>query len=248
MHRKHVPAMGNRYWAALTLVSIFGANLGDFAARDLHLGHALGLAPMAVMLAAVFIVERRDQSWNQMYYWIAIIIVRAAATNLGDLLASDLKLGRPLAAALLTVLLAVVLLLGGSYAGRDGTADLKAPTELPRTGVDYWIAMLVAGTLGTVLGDYASFGLGLGTRYASLLLDILLAVVLWLGGVRLFAITAYYWFAIVVVRTAGTAMGDYLAGKEVGIGLEMSTVLSGLLFVLVAWVWKDEGSRRLRAA
>ncbi len=248
MYRKHVPSMGARYWAALTLVSIFGANLGDFAARDLHLGHALGLAPMAILLAGVFVFERRDHSWNQMYYWLAIIIVRAAATNLGDLLASDFKLGRPLAAGFLTVLLLVVLFVGSFYASVDERAELKSPDELPRTGIEYWTAMLIAGTLGTVLGDYTSFGLGLGTRYASLVLDILLAVVFLAGGMRLFAITLYYWFTIVVVRTAGTAMGDYLAGKEIGIGLELSTLLSGLAFVLVAWLWKDSESRRLRAA
>lgn len=239
--------MGLRYWAALTLVSIFGANLGDFAAHDLHLGHALGLIPMAILLSLVFFFERRDNSWTQRYYWLAIIIVRAAATNLGDLAASDFKLGRPLAAAVLTALLALVLAFGWFQARDEGPAA-KEPGTLPSIDAKYWIAMLMAGTLGTVLGDYTSFGMGLGTRYASLALDVLLAGVLSLGGLRLFVLTAYYWFTIVVIRTAGTAMGDYLAGKEVGIGLPMSTALTGVLFVLVVWLWKDEGSHRLRTA
>ena len=79
MQRKHIPSLSPRYWVALTIVSVLGANLGDFSSHDLHLGHALGLLPTAVLLGAVFLVERRDLSWNQIYYWLAIIVIRARA-------------------------------------------------------------------------------------------------------------------------------------------------------------------------
>ena len=81
--------MGARYWTALCLASIFGANMGDFFARDLGLGHVHGLPFLALALAVVLIGERFDRSVHQAYYWTAIIIVRTAATNVADLLCME---------------------------------------------------------------------------------------------------------------------------------------------------------------
>src|SRR5580692_3762359 len=80
----HLPTAGPRYWAALCIASIFGANMGDFFARNIGLGHVAGLPFLAVALAIVIIVERFDRLQHQWYYWTAIIIVRTAATNFAD--------------------------------------------------------------------------------------------------------------------------------------------------------------------
>ena len=55
-----------------------------------------------------------------------------------------------------------------------------------------------------------------------------------------------YWFTIVLVRTAGTAVGDFLASNRgLGLGLHLSTALTGVLFVGLLILWKDsEGALR----
>lgn len=35
----HLPTLSARYWVALCVASVFGANMGDFFARDIGLGH-----------------------------------------------------------------------------------------------------------------------------------------------------------------------------------------------------------------
>src|ERR1700735_5259866 len=90
----HVPTLGARYWSALCLASIFGANMGDLFARNLGLGHVAGLPFLAVAPAIVIVAERFDRIQHEIYYWIAIIIVRTAATNFADFAAGDLKLPR----------------------------------------------------------------------------------------------------------------------------------------------------------
>ena len=249
MQRKHVPSAAPRYWAALSIVSVFGANLGDFVSNDLHLGHALGVPPMAVVLGAILIAERRDKSWNQAYYWLAIIVIRAAATNLADLATMDLRLGSLWATLVLAVLLvATVFLSRPLSADTIGKSDAKHDLrELPVTDARYWTAMVIAGTLGTVIGDFTSYGLHLGTRNASVILGAFLAVVFYVGSRGLFARLSYYWFAIVAVRAAGTAIGDYLAGsRALNLGLPLSTLCTGLLFAVTVLVWKDRTSHRLR--
>src|ERR1700682_1971346 len=95
MQRIHLPMLGARYWAALCLASIFGANMGDFFARDVGLGHLAGLPFLALALAIVFFSERFDRSFHQVYYWTAISIVRTGATNFADFACGDMKLPRP---------------------------------------------------------------------------------------------------------------------------------------------------------
>ena len=249
MQRKHVPSMGPRYWAALSVVSVFGANLGDFCSHNLHLGHAWGLPPMAALLGVILIAERRDSSWNQAYYWLAIIVIRAAATNLADLVTLDLRLGRVWAVAGLTLLLALALILGRppSSIAVDESRGNKEPAALPNTDARYWTAMLIAGTLGTVLGDVGSFGLGLGSGNASLALSAVLAAILYAGSRGLLARSWYYWSTIVAVRAAGTAVGDFLAGsRALNLGLPLSTLCTGVLFTALVLAWKDQASHGLR--
>ena len=52
MQDRHLPSLGPRFWAALCLASIFGANMGDYFAHNLGLGHVAGLPFLAVAFAA----------------------------------------------------------------------------------------------------------------------------------------------------------------------------------------------------
>ena len=60
MQARHVPPLGTKYWTALILASIFGANTGDFLSDVLGLGHIAGLPFLAVLFALVIIAERFD--------------------------------------------------------------------------------------------------------------------------------------------------------------------------------------------
>ena len=80
------------------------------------------------------------------------------------------------------------------------------PAALPPTDGWYWTSMFIAATLGTVIGDLTSFGSGPGLGWSSVLLSAI--TVAWLGlGREALRITAVYWLTIVLIRTAGTAVG-----------------------------------------
>ncbi len=53
MRPNHLPVIDGRYWTALVLASIAGANLGDFGSHDLGLGHWRGVPVLLLMFAAV---------------------------------------------------------------------------------------------------------------------------------------------------------------------------------------------------
>lgn len=66
-----------------------------------------------------------------------------------------------------------------------------------------------------------------------MLLAVTLALVLFLGRGGALATAPYYWFAIAIVRTAETVIGDLIAeNHQFNLGLSASTVFTGLLFVV----------------
>jgi uncharacterized membrane-anchored protein len=232
MRTQNNPATGPRYWVALCVASMFGANMGDFFSRILGLGHTNGLAPLAIGFAVILLLERKWPRPTEAWYWLAIVTLRTAATNLGDLATHDFALPYPWVIAGLALLLGAVLLAESLVGPRRETSPL------PATNGFYWAAMLVAGTLGTAVGDYVADDLGLGVRLGTVVLGGLLGallVVRWHGGLLT---RPGYWLTIVAVRSAGTTAGDFTAGRHgLGLGLPLSTVITGALLVALLVLW-----------
>src|ERR1700724_1391397 len=173
MQPYHVPFLGLRYWIALCLASIFGANMGDFFAHNLGLGHVAGLPFLAIAFALVFVLERFDRAAHEVFYWLAIVVVRTAATNLADFFAGDLRLPRPWVmaglAALLTLSIAAAWQLSWrKLSWRNAAGKSDAQGNLLRADYGYWLAMLISRTLGTVNGDFFSDQSHLGNAVGSL--------------------------------------------------------------------------------
>ena len=242
MNERHLPLLNARFWAALCIASIFGANLGDFFAHNIGLGHLAGLPFLAAGFALILVAERYDRGVRELYYWLAIVVIRTAATNIGDLLAGDLKLPRPWVMAGLAVLLAIAVAVIHARRRRNTAADRRR--ELLTADGLYWIGMLLAGALGTVMGDYVSHNLGLGDLMASGALGIPLALLFIVGSRGPIWWVPFFWLTVVVVRADGTVVGDWFAGRHM-LGLPLSTAMSGLVFVTLLLAWKD---RRLRSA
>jgi len=230
MQPASVPTLGPRYWTAIIVASVFGANLGDFVSHVLHLGHVRGLPVLAALFAGVLVAERRAAWRGEAWYWAAIVILRTAATNLADLATHDLRLAYPRVIAGLAVL---TVLLARRGTRRDGAGGP------PATDGWFWATMLTAGTLGTAIGDFTADDLGLGSGLGTLVLGAILAVALAWAGRSHWATRLAYWGCIVAVRSAGTTAGDFCAfGHGLGLGLPLSTGLSGAALVAVLKLWQ----------
>lgn len=233
MQTRNTPVLDTRYWVAISIASILGANLGDLFAHDLGLGHTAGLLPLAIAFLVILLAERFSGYTTEAFYWLAILTLRTAATNLGDFGTHDLKLSPPLLIAGLALLLVIVWLF--DRIRRSGETEEDRP--LGGTDAPYWLAMLVAGTLGTVLGDYLADEIGLGVACV-VTVPVLAACVS--ARVRLrMSDRASYWAAIVAVRTAGTNVGDYFAFRRgLGLGLRLDAALMALVLLMVLLAWR----------
>jgi uncharacterized membrane-anchored protein len=208
------------------------------------LGHVAGLPFLVFGFALVMAIERFDRMAHETYYWLGIILVRTAATNLGDFFAGDLRIARSLLMAILAVVLALVIALAwrtrwNSLGGGPKAAVLSADAP-------YWLGMLLAGTLGTVMGDYFSHNLQLGDAVGAIVLTAILAAMFAVGSKGLIWSLPFSWATIGMVRTAGTDVGDFLAGRHM-LGLPLSTLVTGLAFLALLLVWTDRRTQHATA-
>ena len=48
----------------------------------------------------------------------------------------------------------------------------------------------------------------------------------------------FYWLTVVAIRAAGTAVGDFISGRNM-LGLPMSTAVTGILLAVLLAVWRE---------
>lgn len=247
MQVKNLPTITPRYWTAILVASMAGANTGDFFSHNLHLGHTRGLLPLALAFALILWAERRAKVASEAYYWLAIIVVRTAATNLADLATQDLALGYGVVETGLTALLIIILLADRARGGQQPRQSIGG-RNLPATDTPYWTAMLVAGTLGTASGDFTSWHLGLGLGLGSIVLVAILLIVL-LIAIGAGMTKPWYWASVVAARTAGTTLGDFVVNQHgLNFGLTLSTVCTCSLLAGIALLWRDKSAVAMREA
>jgi uncharacterized membrane-anchored protein len=240
----HMPRVDLRYWFAILLASVCGTNLGEYYAHESGLGLGAGLAALAVLCAAVFVIERLDTRVTELYYWLVILIIRTGATNIADTLAFRVRVPEPELSLLLAALIIVFAL--WQNRGLSPAAYQGPQRTLPPASGPYWCAMLGAGVLGTVDGDVSSHLIGQGP--ASMLLLALLCFALTLKSWGpLFGGLAVYWIRVVIARTAGTAIGEFLAeDRHLSLGLPTATFFTVLAFFGVALLWRPERTASTR--
>ena len=227
MLHRNLPVIDLRYWIVISIASVFGANMSDFVSHGLHLGHVRGLPFLALLFACLLLAERRRIIAGEACYWLAIVILRTAATNLADLATHDFRLPYGWVMAGLAGLLTLLLML-------RGTSSVTA------TDGGYWTAMLTAGVLGTAIGDFTADRLGFGLGTGSILLGAILAMTLGLGSRTGWKTSPAYWTGIVAVRSAGTTVGDLLVDHDgAGLGLPLGTGCMGALLVVTLLLWQQ---------
>jgi uncharacterized membrane-anchored protein len=165
-----------------------------------------------------------------LWFWIMKICATTLGETGGDLLSMTLKIGYATSSLLLIALFAIALI-----------AQLRARTFRPFL---FWTVIVATSTAGTTMSDFMDRTLGLGYAAGSAILAGALVLVLatWffcLGSLAVDHIRdpraeTFYWTAILVSNTLGTALGDYLADSS-GLGYAGSNlIISGAIAAIAA--------------
>ena len=214
------------YWLAMLAASALGTNAGDVWAQLLFPGRFSSLACLLAICAAAVWYDSRAAARTEAGYWVAIVAMRAAATNLADIFTHDLALGY----VLVSLLLCALTLLAARFTSPD-----FARGGSPRVDGAYWNAMFIAGLFGTVAGDLIHHNIGLYS--ASAVLCGVLAGLILVRESRAPASVLLYWSIVMAERCAGTAVGDALASpRAVSLGLPLASVCTTAFLVASLWL------------
>lgn len=221
------------FWFSMLAASALGTNLGDFWADALALGLWPAFAAMAALSLAAIACDLRFGRGAEVFFWIAIVVLRAAATNIADFLTHELAVGfLPAMAVVATATLALA-----PFATRESSRSVS-----PAIDPLYWATMFMAGIFGTLGGDFVSHAIGVSGSAGVLCLALLagLAVRQTLFSTSLVG----YWCAVMAERCAGTPVGDAAQGRHgLGLGLPVSMALMGAA-LLVGLVIRARQSMR----
>lgn len=218
---KCVPKVNGVYWVSLVVASLFGADTGDLLADGLGLGHLKGLPLLAAGLALVFVAERFFKRTSALYFWAAVVIGTAAASNVADAF-HDFHV-RLASVPLMALLLAFVVIVW-----RSREASTEEQGFIPVNGL-YWFTLFLAAVLGSVAGDAASYPLGFGNMGTVAVCAVPLMFLLFIGRKGLYADLGFYWLVMVFIVAVGTAAGDLLT--QLLHSVDRSAVVSGLVFL-----------------
>jgi uncharacterized membrane-anchored protein len=109
-------------------------------------------------------------------------------------------------------------------------------TKVPEVTVYFWIIKVLCTTVGESAADFLNVDLNLGLTGVSVITGVLLAVALVFQFRANRYIAGWYWLTVAIVSVFGTLVTDNLT-DNVGLPLEASTVIFGVLLALTFLVW-----------
>lgn len=161
-------------------------------------------------------------------FWIMKICATTLGETAGDLLSMTLHVGYAVSCILLISMFIVTLV-----------CQLKSKKYHPFL---YWAVILATSTAGTTMSDFMDRTIGLGYATGSLILlgSLVTILCIWRLSTGSISVTniktskdeLFYWLAILISNTLGTALGDFLADSS-GLGFSGGALLIGSLIALV---------------
>lgn len=161
-------------------------------------------------------------------FWILKIFATTLGEVLGDFFSMSLNIGYTCSLIITLVFFIIVLAI-----------QLKQKTfHAPL----YWLVIIGTTTVGTEISDLMDRTLGTGYTWGSLILFTALMITLFawhknVGEVKVYPITQrrvemYYWVAILISNSLGTAFGDYLS-DDLGLSYLTGAAITAAIIIVV---------------
>ncbi|MEV1170506.1 hypothetical protein [Nonomuraea sp. NPDC049784] len=265
---KKLPEVTLAFWIMKVAATTLGETAGDLFAQTLKVGYFLTTVGLFLIFLVTLVIQIASKRYNPFFYWTVILSTSMAGTTMSDFMNRDasseylangatslgwgpqgLGLGYPVGAAILISILIAIFIIwkftGLTFAIRD--------IDTFRGEALFWSAILVSNTLGTSVGDFLSDSSGLGYGGGVVLITALLALLLALKYVPAVPNVLLFWLAFVLTRPFGATAGDLLTKPTAKGGLDLGTVGSSavlliVLFGLMGWAHLQERRNNLQPA
>lgn len=224
-----VPQIIALYW----IIKIASTTLGETGADMFSMTFELGYATTIIIFMATFLlflgIKLSLKRYEALSYWLTFTATAIVGTAISDFIDRTLGLGYALGSLLLISLLGIVLYL---WHKKDGTLSVEK-IYTTSSEVYYWIAFLIANTLGTAAGDFLADDLEIGFMQSAGLISLVLLGLVFLNYYTKISKVVLFWFAFVLTRPFGATFGDLLTKSHEHGGVDLGTIGSSSFFAIV---------------
>ena len=224
--KNRVPHIIFLYWVIKIASTTLGETGADMFSMTFNLGYAQTIVIFMSIFLALFVIKLCLKGYHPVAYWLTFTASAIAGTAVSDFI--DRTLGLGYAKGSLILVLALLIVLAVWYR-KDKSIRVEYITT-PSSEIFYWIAFLIANTLGTAAGDFLADNLGLGFVTSAMVISGLLVVIVLLHFFTKASGTLLFWLAFVLTRPFGATFGDVLTKPVAKGGLNLGTVGSSIFF------------------
>ncbi len=239
-----VPAIILLYWIIKIAATTLGETGADMVSMTFKLGYLATIGIFFGIFLALLAWKLRVKGYHPILYWAVFTASAVAGTGISDFLDRSLGLGYALGSAILVGALAAIL---GLWYWRERSISVEKISS-GTSELYYWMAFLVANTLGTAAGDFLADDLGLGFGQSAAWITAALAGIALLHYFSKAPGLLLFWLAFVLTRPFGATFGDLLTKPAAQGGLNLGTVGASALFgvILIVAVAKETRLERRR--
>ena len=224
-----VPQIIILYW----IIKIASTTLGETGADMFSMTFKLGYATTIMIFMATFLlflgIKLSLKRYEPFSYWLTFTATAIVGTAISDFIDRTLGFGYAVGSLILVSLLGFVLYF---WHKKDGSLSVEkiytAPSE-----IYYWIAFLIANTLGTAAGDFLADDLGIGFVQSATLISLVLLSLVVLHYYTKISKVFLFWLAFVLTRPFGATFGDLLTKPLKQGGLDLGTIGASSFFTIV---------------
>ena len=224
-----VPHIILLYWIIKIAATTLGETGADMFSMTFNLGYGVTIIIFMTLFFLSLGVKLAMKRYESIAYWFLFTMTAIVGTAISDYIDRTLKLGYATGSGILIVLLFIVL---GVWYKSEKSINVEYITTA-KAELYYWLAFLVANTLGTAAGDFLSDNLGWGFMLSALIIaGVLIITALFhfytkVSGILLF------WIAFVLTRPFGATFGDLLTKTHDKGGLNLGTIGSSIFFAVL---------------
>jgi uncharacterized membrane-anchored protein len=243
--KNRVPHIILLYWVIKIASTTLGETGADMVSMTFHLGYAATIGIFLSLFAVLLAAKLTVKGYHPALYWSVFTASAIAGTGISDFIDRTLGLGYSWGSVILVLLLLGVL---GLWYRKEKSISVER-ISTASAEFYYWMAFLIANTLGTAAGDFLADDLGLGFGSSAAIISALLVLIAVLHYRTKLSGLLLFWLAFVLTRPFGATFGDLLTKPLDHGGLNLGTVAASLVFtvVLVLAVLKETRLERTRA-
>jgi len=232
-----VPHIVLSYWVIKIASTTLGETGADMFSMTLGLGYGTTIVVFLSLFAGLVAAKLALRRYTPSSYWAVFTASAILGTALSDFIDRTLALGYAAGSALLTALLVGTLT---AWYRKERSLSVE---RIETTGAEvfYWLAFLVANTLGTAAGDFLADELGIGFMQSAALISGLLVLTALGHYFAKLSSVLLFWVAFVLTRPFGATFGDLLTKPPEEGGVALGTYGASAFFAVLMAIalWRE---------